>query len=64
MITTTSRVKNSLVTQKNVSYIIKHKYHSYLIPEGVAEPCQIFLRDAHVLPKLLVYEEQCRRDRW
>jgi hypothetical protein len=27
-------------------------YHSHLIPEGVAEASQIFLRVAHVLPKL------------
>jgi hypothetical protein len=26
-------------------------YHSRLIPEAVAEASQIFLRDAHVLPK-------------
>jgi hypothetical protein len=29
-----------------------HSYHSRFIPEGVAEVSQIFLRDAHVLPKL------------
>jgi hypothetical protein len=28
-------------------------YHSRFIPERVAEACQVFLRDAHVLPKLL-----------
>jgi hypothetical protein len=28
-----------------------HTYHSRLIPEGVAEVSQIFLRDTHVLPK-------------
>jgi hypothetical protein len=39
-------------------------YHSRFIPEGVAEASQIFLRDAHVLPKLLSNEEHCRRDRW
>jgi hypothetical protein len=27
-----------------------HTYHSRFIPKGVAEPSQIFLRDAHVLP--------------
>jgi hypothetical protein len=27
-----------------------HTYHSRLIPEGVAEASQIFLRDSHVLP--------------
>jgi hypothetical protein len=41
-----------------------HTYHSHFIPEGVAEASQIFLRDAHVLPKLLSYDEYCRRDRW
>jgi hypothetical protein len=39
-----------------------HTYHSRFIPEGVAEVSQIFLRD--VLPKLVSYEEHCRRDRW
>jgi hypothetical protein len=28
-------------------------YHSGFIPEGVAEVSQIFLRDTHVLPKLV-----------
>jgi hypothetical protein len=32
-------------------------YHSRLIPEGVAEVSQIFLRDTHVSPKLVSYEE-------
>jgi hypothetical protein len=31
-------------------------FHSRLIPKGVAEVSQIFLRDAHVLPKLLRYD--------
>jgi hypothetical protein len=44
------------------SYI--HTYHSRFIPEGVAEVTQIFLRDTYVLPKLVSYEEHCRRDRW
>jgi hypothetical protein len=30
------------------------------IPEGVAEASQIFLRETHVLPKLVSYEEHCR----
>jgi hypothetical protein len=37
-----------------------HPYYSRFIPEGVAEASQIFIRDAHVLPKLLKllgYEE-------
>jgi hypothetical protein len=38
-------------------YIHIRTYHSRLIPEGVAEASQIFLRDAHVLPKLLSYKE-------
>jgi hypothetical protein len=41
-----------------------HTYHSRFIPEGVAEVSRLFLRDTHVLPKLLSYEEHCRRDRW
>jgi hypothetical protein len=41
-----------------------HTYHSRFIPKGVAEASQIFLRDTHVLPKLVSYEEQCRRDKW
>jgi hypothetical protein len=41
-----------------------HTYHSRFIPEGVAEVSQIFLRDTHVLPKLVSYEVHCRRDRW
>jgi hypothetical protein len=37
------------------TYLLKyiHTYHSRFIPEGVAEVSQIFLRDTHVLPKLL-----------
>jgi hypothetical protein len=42
---------------------IIHTYHSRFIPEEVAEAFQKFLRDAHVLPKLLSYEEYCI-DRW
>jgi hypothetical protein len=30
-----------------------HTYHSRFIPGGVAEVSQIFLRDTHILPKLL-----------
>jgi hypothetical protein len=41
-----------------------HTYHSRFIPEGVAELSQIFPRDTHVLPKLVSYEERCRRGRW
>jgi hypothetical protein len=46
-----------------VQYYI-HTYHSRFIPEGVAELSQIFLRDTHVLLKLVSYEEHSRRDRW
>jgi hypothetical protein len=31
-----------------------HTYHSRFIPVGVAEASQIFLQDAHVLPKLVM----------
>jgi hypothetical protein len=41
-----------------------HTYHSRFIPEGVAEVSQIFLRDTHLLPKLVSYEELCRHDMW
>jgi hypothetical protein len=30
------------------------KYHSRFVPEGVAVASQIFLRDAHILSKLLM----------
>jgi hypothetical protein len=39
-------------------------YYSRFILEGVTEVSQIFLRDTHVLSKLVSYEEHCRRDRW
>jgi hypothetical protein len=45
-------------------YTYIHTYHSRFIPEGVAEVSQIFLRDTHVLPKFVSYEENCERDRW
>jgi hypothetical protein len=32
-------------------------YNSRFTPEGVAEVSQIFLRDTHVLPKLVSYED-------
>jgi hypothetical protein len=35
------------------SYNYIHKHHSRLVPEGVSEASQLFLRDAHVLPKWL-----------
>jgi hypothetical protein len=40
-----------------------HKYHLCFIPEGIAEIYRTFLRDTHVLPKLLSYKEYCRCDR-
>jgi hypothetical protein len=48
----------ALSGKKNGSYhlilMVKYiHYHSRFILEGVAEASQIFLRDAHVLPKLL-----------
>jgi hypothetical protein len=46
------------------TYMYIHTYRSRFIPEGVAEAIQIFLRDTHVLQKLVAYEEHCRRDRW
>jgi hypothetical protein len=47
-----------------VVYSCVYTHHSRFIPEGVAEVFQIFLRDTHVLLKLVSYEEHCRRDRW
>jgi hypothetical protein len=44
-----------------LSKLYIHTYRSRFIPEGAAEASQIFLRDAHVLPKLLTYEEYFRR---
>jgi hypothetical protein len=41
-----------------------HTYHSRYILEGVAGVSQIFLRDTHVLPKFVSYEELCRSDGW
>jgi hypothetical protein len=34
------------------------------MPEWVAEASPIFLRGAHVVPKLISYEVYRRRDRW
>jgi hypothetical protein len=45
--------------------IMKEIIHTYIpLTLGVAEVSKIFLRDTHVLPKLVSYEEHCRRDRW
>jgi hypothetical protein len=40
--------------RNSISCTYIHTYHSHFIPEGVAEVSQIFLRDAHVLPKLII----------
>jgi hypothetical protein len=39
----------------HIALFKEHTNHAFL--EGVAEASQIVLRDAHVLPKLLYYEE-------
>jgi hypothetical protein len=58
--------KTDQITQTFLSSFLTyiHTYHSRFIPEGVAEVSQIFLRGTHVLPKLVSYEEHCRRDKW
>jgi hypothetical protein len=39
-----------------------HTYQSRFIPEEVAEAFHTFLRDAHVLPKLLSFEKlRCKQ---
>jgi hypothetical protein len=38
-------------------YLYIHASHTRFIPKGVAEVSQVFLRDTHVLPKLVSYEE-------
>jgi hypothetical protein len=50
-------IKENIVSA--ILHNMYHTYHSRFIPEGVAEASQIFLRDAHVLPKLVSYEEYC-----
>jgi hypothetical protein len=52
---------SSITTVKLILHNYIHTYHSRFIPEGVAEAFQIFFRVAHVLPKLVSYEEHCRR---
>jgi hypothetical protein len=48
---------------KNTNFLILiyfhyvYPYHSRFILDGVAEASRVFLRDAHVLPKRLSYEE-------
>jgi hypothetical protein len=63
---TTYRSKIMAKNERHKFYQIKyiHTYHSRFIPEGVSEASQIYLRDAHVLPKLFSYEEYNRRDWW
>jgi hypothetical protein len=53
----------SAPTRGSRTFIIIHTY-IHTTHEGVAEVSQIFLRDTHVLPKLVSYEEHCSRDRW
>jgi hypothetical protein len=42
----------TISTVSDMYFFYIHTYHSRFILEGVAEASQIFLRDAHVLPKL------------
>jgi hypothetical protein len=63
-----------LVKNKNISghctygqmapFYINTYIHTHFVPGGIAEVSQIHLRDTYVLPKLVSYEEHCRRDRW
>jgi hypothetical protein len=55
---------NQILEESNSAALDTIPYHSRFTPEEVAEVSQIFLRDTHVLPKLVSYEEHCRRDRW
>jgi hypothetical protein len=55
--------QNCLLHNANIMFI-EHTYRSRIIPEGIAEASQIFLRDTHVLQKLVSYEVHCKRDRW
>jgi hypothetical protein len=55
------KVDNKLV--KFYSFV-QHDVLETVLNGEVAEISQIFLRDTHVLPKLVSYEEHCRRDRW
>jgi hypothetical protein len=43
-----------IVLIKFYVFLLLHTYHSRYIPEGVAGASQIFLRDAQVLPKLIL----------
>jgi hypothetical protein len=48
----------ALKKENHSSY--RHTYIPFtLIPEGVAETSQIFLRDTHTFAKLLSYENYC-----
>jgi hypothetical protein len=52
----TTQYINLYLTQTFMSNCCEQKiyprtYHSRSIPEGAAEPSQIFLPDAHILPK-------------
>jgi hypothetical protein len=58
-------IQSKIITQALYFFFLQDSaYHSHTIIEGVAEVSQIFLREIHVLPKLVSYEEHCRRDRW
>jgi hypothetical protein len=56
------------IASQNINHGIFIHTYTYLpltlYPEGVAEVSQILLRDTDVLPKLVSYEEHCKRDRW
>jgi hypothetical protein len=41
-----------------------HTFHSRFTPKGVAGAYHIYIRNAHVLLKVLCYEEYCSRDMW
>jgi hypothetical protein len=59
------RLLELLVFHTSIIITYIHTYiHSRFNPEGVAEASRIFFPGAHVLPKLLSYDEYCRRDRW
>jgi hypothetical protein len=50
------RSRDGALVVDKVLIAYMHTYHLHFTPEGVAEASQIFLRDAHVLPKLFSYE--------
>jgi hypothetical protein len=54
------RAISAMIGVIGICHAYGNTYHLRFIPEGVPEASQIFLRDTHVLPKLLSYEEYCR----